>query len=192
MKKKATIVVLAFSLVLCFAIGGSLAWLVDDTKKVTNTFSTSDINIELAETTSNYKMVPGNTIAKDPTVTVEANSEACWLFVKVEKSANFDDFMTYGIADGWTQLTKDAQGNTITDLIYFREVAASDSDQNFTVLANNNVTVKTNVTKEMMNGLTDETMPTLTFTAYAVQKANITTATEAWEIAIDSTNSPTT
>lgn len=94
MKKKATIAVVALALVLCFAIGGTLAWLVDESDKVVNTFTYGDINIDLSETTGEkYKMIPGNDITKDPKVTVEANSEACWLFVKVEKSDNYADYL---------------------------------------------------------------------------------------------------
>ena len=49
MKKKATIAVTALLLVLCFAIGGTLAWLKDETKPVVNTFTYGDINIDLSE-----------------------------------------------------------------------------------------------------------------------------------------------
>ena len=105
MKKKLTVSLAVLALVACMAAGATLAWLTAKTSSVTNTFTYGDINIELKETTGeSYKMVPGNKITKDPKVTVKANSEACWLFVKVEKSGNFDKFMTYGIADGWTKL----------------------------------------------------------------------------------------
>lgn len=200
MKKKATIAVVALALVLCFAIGGTLAWLVDKTDKVVNTFTYGDINIDLWEndynpengildtskkvtSESDYKMVPGNSMPKNPTVTVEADSEACWLFVKVDESSNFDTFMTYAIAEGWTQLTVDAEGNAITDLIYYRKVDATTADTDFTVLENNQVSVKEDVTKEMLNA-DDFVAPTLTFTAYAVQRdSNITTVAQAWTIA---------
>ena len=104
MKKKAWLSALAVVLVLCCAVGGTLAWLTQKTDAVVNTFTVGDINITLTETEREYKMVPGNTIDKDPTVTVQAGSEACWLFVKVEKSANFDTFMTCAMATGWTAL----------------------------------------------------------------------------------------
>lgn len=172
MKKKAFLSMAAVILVLCCAVGGTLAWLTDKTDSVTNTFTVGDINIALAETTSDYKMVPGNTIAKDPKVTVKAGSEACWLFVKVEKSSNFGTFMTYEMADGWTALT----GN---DGVFYREVAAATTDTDFAVLKNNQVKVLDTVTKEMLTGQ-GFTAPTLTFTAYAVQKDNIGTAAEAW------------
>lgn len=171
--KKKVLSIVAVVLVLCCAIGGTLAWLTDKTNPVVNTFTVGDINIELKETTTNYKMVPGNTITKDPKVTVKANSEACWLFVKVEKSSNFDSFMTYEMANGWTALP-DVTG------VYYREVAATTAATEFSVLKDNSVLVKDSVTKTMLNGLGETTFPTLTFTAYAVQKDNVATATDAW------------
>ncbi len=173
MKKKLSIYLIATAILLCCAVGGTIAWLTDQTDSVKNTFTFGDINIILDETTSNYKMVPGNTISKDPKVTVKANSEACWLFVKVEESSNFDDFMTYSIDSSWTALGTSYPG------VYYREVAASASDQVFNVLTNNQVTVNESVTKEMFND-SSFVEPTLTFTAYAVQKDNISTATAAW------------
>lgn len=179
MKKKATIAVVALALVLCFAIGGTLAWLVDKTDKVVNTFTYGDINIKLSETTGNkYKMIPGNDITKDPKVTVEANSEACWLFVKVEKSDNYGSYLAdYTIADGWTALDGFAG-------VYYREVdAATDlSGTSYQVLAGDKVTVLESVTKSMMVDIKNGTVaePTLTFTAYAVQKDGFDTAASAW------------
>lgn len=172
MKKKIVLTVTALTLVLCFAVAGTLAWLVAHTDPVTNTFTVGDINITLTESTTEYKMVPGNTISKDPTVTVKAGSEACWLFVKVEKSANFDNFMTYSIDSGWTELTG-------VDGVYYREVGAATVDESYSVLAGNKVTVMDTVTKDDLTA-DDFKQPTLTFTAYAVQKDNITTATAAW------------
>ena len=46
-------------------------------------------------------------------------------------------------------------------------------------MKNNQVKVLDTVTKEMLTGQ-GFTAPTLTFTAYAVQKDNIGTAAEAW------------
>lgn len=159
--------------VMAVSVGGTIAWLTAQTATVTNTFTAGDINITLAETTTDYKMVPGNTIAKDPKVTVKGGSEACWLFVKVEKANDFDTFMTYGMADGWTALAG-ANG------VYYREVPAAAADTSFDVLAGNQVTVKTDVTKAQLNALNENTQPKLTFTAYAVQKDNIADAAAAW------------
>lgn len=170
MKKKTLALVLALTLLVAGVVGGTLAWLTDRTAEVKNTFTVGDINIGLTETTTDYKMVPGNTIAKDPTVTVKANSEACWLFVQVTESENLDTFITYAIANGWTKLKSG---------VYYREVSASDADQPFSVLAGNAVTVNNTVTKEMLTAK-DFTNPTLTFQAYAIQKDHFTTPADAW------------
>lgn len=161
--------------VLAASIGGTVAWLTDKTSTITNTFTAGDINITLAETTTNYKMVPGVDIAKDPKVTVTEGSEDCYLFMKIEESTNakFGDFMTYEIADGWTALTG-------VDGVYYRTVLATNTVKAFDVLKENKVTVKENVTKQMMKDLTEATRPTLSFTAYAVQMAGSADAAAAW------------
>ena len=148
------------------SVGGTIAWLTAKTDAVTNTFTTSDINITLAETKNDFKMVPGSTIEKDPVVTVKAGSEACWLFVKVEKSTNLDSFITYTMADGWTEVSG-------VPGVYYRTVNAVTADTPFDVLKDNKVTVKDSVTKADMNALTETTKPTLTFTAYAVQSVSL-------------------
>lgn len=177
MKKKSLALLLAIALVVVGAVAGTVAWLTDQTPSVTNTFTTSDINIELKETKNNFQMIPGWNIEKDPKVTVKAGSEACYLFVKLEKSADFDTFMTYEMAEGWTALPGNAG-------VFYREVAAATADTTFEVLKDNQVTVKGTVTKAQMNALTADTYPTLTVTAYASQQfKNNTqefTATEAW------------
>lgn len=177
MKKKSLALLLAIALVVVGAVAGTVAWLTDKTPSVTNTFTTSDINIELKETKNNFQMIPGWNIEKDPKVTVKAGSEACYLFVKLEKSADFDTFMTYEMAEGWTALPGNAG-------VFYREVAAATADTTFEVLKDNQVTVKGTVTKEQMNALTADTYPTLTVTAYASQQfKNNTqefTAAEAW------------
>ena len=162
MKKKSLALLLAIAIVVVGAVAGTVAWLTDRTPSVTNTFTTSDINIELKETKNNFQMIPGWNIEKDPKVTVKTGSEACYLFVKLEKSENFDQYMTYEIADGWEPLPE-APG------VYYREVAAATADTTFAVLQGNQVTVKGTVTKEQMNALTADTYPTLTVTAYASQ-----------------------
>lgn len=173
MKKKLT-TVLAIVLVVALSVAGTYAYLTDKTGPVVNTFTVGNVNIDLTEKTTDYKMVPGTTINKDPKVTVKADSEDCWLFVKVVKSDNFDSFLTYDMANGWTALDG-------VNGVFYRQVEAGTADQDFAVLANNTVSVKSDVTKAMMDGLTDATRPTLTFTAYACQTAGFEdNAAGAW------------
>lgn len=202
MKKKGIVIVLAMLLALCIGVGATLAFITVETQSIKNTFTYGDINIDLWESEikadgtlgdkksslnskveqSGFKMIPGNTIAKDPTVTVKKGSEACWLFIKIEKSSNFDTFMTFEIidgSDGWTAL-----GDRYTG-VYYRAVGAVDTDTNFPVLKDNRVSVKNTVLKTDLNALSHDTLPTLTFTAYAVQQANVADATTAWAIAVN-------
>ena len=173
---KAFVLLLALVLVFGVAAGGTVAWLVAKTDSVVNTFTYGDINIDLAETTGkDYKIIPGVDIEKDPKVTVKANSEDCWLFVKVVAAGDFvQDKVKYEIADGWTAL----EGQTG---VYYREVAAVTADTSFDVLKDNKVTVSDTLTKEDIKTITAENQPTLTFTAYAVQKDGITDVNTAWE-----------
>ena len=191
MKKNKKLAALICSvLLLVGAAGATLAWLTDTSGPVTNTFTASDINITLEETTgTNYKMVPGDDISKNPKVTVAAESEACWLFVKVTEVNDVDGYLTYALADGWTAL----EGETG---VYYREVTAdvAKAGVTYSVLAGDKVTVKDTVTKAMMDAIdgvvvegqtatADEELaarPQLTFKAYAVQRANINDAATAW------------
>lgn len=164
-------------------IGGTVAWLIDQTNPVVNTFTYGDVNIDLdesdtglddddSEDTNDYEMVPGEVITKDPKVTVFTDSKACWLYVKLVESDNFDDFMEYEVEDGWTQL-KDASGNDVEGVYYRQLDEVVDEDVVCGVIKNNEVHVKGSVTKEMLNALDPEgeeaNYPTLTVTAYAVQ-----------------------
>lgn len=170
-KKKLLVPVMVVALVLA-TIGGTLAWLTAQTDEVKNTFTVGNVNVALAESDNlDLKMIPGKTITKDPKVTVEAGSEASYVYVKVVKSANFDKYMTYEMAEGWTQL------DGVAD-VWYREYTPKDK-ADYTVLKNNVVKVKDTVTSEEMVEA-GKTAPTLTVKAYAVQKENMTNAKDAW------------
>lgn len=176
---RAFVTLLALVLVFGCAVGGTFAWLTAKTDPVVNTFTYGDINIGLAESTgSDYKIIPGMNIPKDPKVTVKAGSEACWLFVKVEEEnwPTFKDGETakiaYEIAPGWTAL--EGQSG-----VYYREVGAAAADTSFEVIKGNVITVSENLTKTEVNNVVT-VQPKLTFTAYAVQKDGVTSAADAW------------
>ena len=178
MKKKGLALVLALALMVVGAVAGTLAWLTAKSDTVTNTFTTSDIKVKLEETTgTNYKMIPGYTIRKDPQATVLTGSEECYLFVKLDKSTNFETYLTYEMDEGWTLVPDETN-------VYYRKVQTADIGTAYSVLKGDKVTVKGEVTKAMMDDLTTETLPKLTVTAYASQlHENATTefdAAEAW------------
>lgn len=201
-KNKKLIAIISCMILLIGAVGATIAWLTDETDPVENTFTVGNIDIDLYETSGDdqvhakdYKMIPGTTLDKDPKVTVEAGSEACWLFVKVTETCDvtkpdctdkyaFSDFITYRVitgAGGWNQLM-DNEENPVAG-VYYRAVSASTADQKFDVIGTNiddnfvtnKVVVKDTVTKEMMDALESalesntNAAPKLTFKAYAVQ-----------------------
>lgn len=174
MRKKGLALVLALALMVVGAVAGTLAWLTATSDTVTNTFTTSDIKVELKETKGDdaadgktFKMIPGYAIEKDPKAKVLDGSEDCFLFVKLEKAGNFDTYLEYTIADDWTQLT----GEGIPDAVYYRTVKGNQIGEAYSVLKGDQVTVKGTVTKADMEALNKDSAakPTLTITAYASQ-----------------------
>ncbi len=185
MKVKTIAMIMATVMMVVCMVSGTLAWLTATSDEVKNTFTTSTIKVQLAETKTDFKMVPGHEIAKDPKATVLAGSEECWLYVKLEKSTNFDSYLTYEMADGWTLVSGETN-------VYARKVESANIGTSYSVLKGDKVTVKTDVTKTMME-TAETSKPTLTITAYASQlNKNATeefTAAEAWAN-ITSTTSP--
>ena len=193
---KMFVMMLALVLVFGCAVGGTIAWLTDKTEAVVNTFTYGDIDIELTETkpTGNQaKIIPGVDIEKDPKVTVKPNSEACYLFVKVEAAGTFvAGKVEYSVRDGengWTKLT----GVDGVDNVYYREIseAQAKAGVSYYVLAGNKdhpngvVTVKDTLSKEDVKNIGTAT---LTFTAYAIQKEGTGTPAEAWAKITSTTN----
>lgn len=186
---KKTLLTIILTVVVCFAVvGTTFAWLMDKTEPITNTFTVGNVDIELAESANlDLKMVPGKVIEKDPKVTVNANSEACWLFVKVEETNNIFDtdkqFVTYEIDAAWTALA---------DGVYYIKVdeATAKTGIDYDVLLNNQVTINKAATAVHFEAA-ETAQPTLKFTAYAVQSEGIDNAAAAWAIALNE-GEPTT
>ena len=99
MKKKILLVGLLVVLVAAVSVGLTVAFLTSQSS-VTNTFTVGDVAITLDEakvdangdpvtpaervTANTYKLIPGHSYTKDPQIHVDAASEDCYLFVKVE------------------------------------------------------------------------------------------------------------
>ena len=181
--KKTLLTILCTVLVCSCVMGATLAYLADKTDSVTNTFTVGDIEIDLEETTGDeYKMVPGATIAKDPTVTVAAGSEACYVFVKIDKTNNVDTYISYSVDDRWEPLTG-------VDGVYYCKlgnVGDTLAETVIPVLTDDKVTVNTGITKAQLEAA-DANKPTLTFTAYAVQQQSLTLE-QAWTQALTASN----
>lgn len=179
MTKKTLVAISAVVLVFFCTVGATLAWLVDSTDEVKNTFTTAGIEIELIETQNpdgtevangvtdwTAQMIPGYTYSKNPKVTVKANSVDCYLFVKFEETNNPSTYLTYTstltAADGWTQ----GDGTDIPANVWYRKVTASDTTRSWELLSGNTISVKDTVTKDNMQTAASAT---LTYTAYASQ-----------------------
>lgn len=125
--KKAALLLCSAVLLVCISIGATVAYLTS-TDKVTNTFTVGNVKITLDEAkvdangakvkdeegndvarvqANSYKLMPGHTYTKDPMIHVDAASENCWLFVKVENGiAAIEDanktIAAQMTANGWT------------------------------------------------------------------------------------------
>lgn len=208
MKKRTVAVLCAAAAVLGVIIGGTMAYL-QHSATVVNTFTAGRIGITLTETDQNgkpvsdqnYIMAPGVDLRKDPKVTVDANSEDCYLFVKVTERNITDQTtpITWAMAEGWNEVKK-ADGEKVDGLVgneslYYREYYKEDSQLVYSVLKDDKVTVPNTVTQSQMNSYKDN-HPQLTFTAYAIQKdwltkdddgtqVKITDPAEIWDLVKD-------
>lgn len=119
--KKTLTIILAFALVIAMSVAGTVAYLTSQ-DSVTNTFTVGKVKITLDEAevdangavtsaervkANSYKLIPGHAYTKDPIIHVDASSEECWLFVKVENgiSAIEDSANTIAAqleANGWS------------------------------------------------------------------------------------------
>lgn len=141
-------------LLVCLSVGATLAYLTSTTDNVVNTFTVGKVAIDLNETQvdlngvpvpsaapvkkNDYKLMPGHTYTKDPTVTVKANSEACYIraFVTVSLSDKFDKLFSDHVKDfaigdwvtlnaNWTYITnvEDTTANTRTYEVWYKNGA---------------------------------------------------------------------
>ena len=188
--KKLVIAVVALSLALIAFAGTTLAWLTSTPDAVTNTFTAGDVAIILNEaptdeygviidgvarrTANTYKLVPGREYEKDPTVFVQANSEECYVFVKIANQLvgvidESTDIDTQILANGWTALAG-------YENIYYKVVPSASTETKLVVFDG------FKVDEEADNDvIKNNDGNTIIVTAYAVQEYGFDSAVEAWE-----------
>ena len=191
-RQKLITTVICLSAILCCLVTGSIALLIAETQTIENTFTPSNIAIELkedgaVENKQNFQMVPGATLPKAATVKV-TNDVPCYVFLEVKKVNNVDNYIAYAVNTAWKLLPK-VQGEDANTLIYYMAVDTKNASTTIDVLAAgefafvlgdkttaykwnaNEVLVLPTVTKTMMDALSAEgaQMPTLSFAAYAIQ-----------------------
>lgn len=179
-KKKILSVALAASLAAVAVVSSSLAYFTD-TETKTNEFTVGNVDITLTEEKwdadlNNKDLIPGKTIPKDPTITVDADSETAYTFMKVELSDDFVDLLTaYATAEGIedpAQVIDDwfvsevqpkvmEMGDNYVILGVLSPKAAGESVTYF-----DEVTIPAAVTQEMIKA---DGVYTIDITAYAIQ-----------------------
>jgi len=166
-------VLLLTALVLAVGVGVTIAFIATSSQPVINTFTIGNVELSLTETTgTNYRLIPGTILDKDPHLTVKAGSDDCWLFFRMEASGNLADYVTYAPGPGWAALAGE-------EGVYYRQVDLSDVDQKFQLLQGNMVRVMDSVTEEQLAAI--QASPTLDFTGYAIQRTGMATAADAWQ-----------
>ena len=208
MKKRMMALVLCVALVAVAAVGATMAYFTD-TREVTNTFTVGNVNIKLDETevtedgvpvanadrvTKNtYKLIPGHTYVKDPTITVVKGSEECYVraIVTINKAqvldaifapnggVNLSTILTGTDMEKWDYkgVTKDADNDARIYTLWYKEtVKAVDSDVKLPALFEKLV-----VPKEMTNqNLASLKNFEIKVEANAIQADGFKDATDAW------------
>lgn len=216
MKKmyKAMLLVLCAVLLVAGSVMGTLAYLKATTGPVTNTFTVGSVAITLNEAKVNeygeklnanlvvwkegdapaprvmknaYKLIPGHTYVKDPKITVAANSEASYLFVRIKNDINGieaagDNTIAKQMdANGWTPLESGSR-------IYYRSAAATAEEaMEYPVFASFTIADNAN-DLEYWNKISSETV--VAVTAYAVQADGFSDAQAAWEATYGAPTNP--
>ncbi len=178
-----------------FAVGTN-AWLHDHTEATLNTFTFGNIDIDLTETGAvegkqTIKLNPGQKVVKDPKITVIPKSEDSYIYVRVEENLvtnasgdtlKFSDYIQYNIADDWTEI-----GNT--GIYYLEHDKTDDATEYYIIKGEGNGELKNGFVKcnpdvdcDDVKAVSEDgaQLPTLSFTAYAVQKGIADNATDAW------------
>ena len=206
-KTKALGLLMAVVLLVTATVFGTMAYLTD-TQEVVNTFTVGSVAIKLDEAEVNpdgtykaghdnrvegnsYKLMPGRTYFKDPTVTVLKGSESSYVRMLVTisdaealkaacgGSFQFDEFFANWDEENWTlfNTAEDTEANTITCEFRYKEaVAASDSDVVLDDLFES-FTVPGSVTNSQLAALEDMQ---ITVVAHAIQADGFDDADAAW------------
>lgn len=151
--KKALLVCLCLCVVVALTVAGTLAFLTD-TQEVVNTFTVGNVDITVDEakvntdgtpvtgadrvTGNEYHLIPGQTYTKDPTMTVEAESEAAYvrMLVTMTHKTELDDIrVSLSMLNGWDRdtwiyksTTVDTTADTVTYEFWYKEAVAPNGE----------------------------------------------------------------
>lgn len=118
-----------------------------------------------------YKLIPGQTYIKDPTIHVGSTSEDCWLFVKVENNVS-------DIEDADNTIAKQLETNgwaVHSDNVYYysKNENTAKAGENIKVFEKFVVADNADLSKVV-------TEDQIVITAYAVQKDHVDSVAAAW------------
>lgn len=199
--KKAALLLCSAVLLVCISIGATVAYLTS-TATVTNTFTVGNVAITMDETkvdengtpiqganrvqANTYKLMPGHTYTKDPTIHVSNTSEEAYLGVKVvfENSAEADEKLSLNmlsifsgfIAENWTIQEKTQEDNDV----YYLLTRKNTVTKNDNIKLFDYVVIPDEMTNEQIAYLNNIRME---ITAYAVQKDGFSSAADALKAA---------
>ena len=157
-KTKIALTLVCAVLLVAASVMGTLAYLTATTGTVTNTFSVGNVSFDTVNngldeadvdvygvketvsdgeggtkdaprvTANTYKLIPGHSYTKDPTVHIGADSENAWLFVKVEngiseiEATGTTTIAAQMTAKGWTLVTG------TTNVYAYKETVSAGAD----------------------------------------------------------------
>ena len=177
MKKKILAIVLCVAMLAIAVVGGTMAYFTDHEAKV-NTFTMGKVDIALTEPnyagdTGALHVYPGQTYAKDPTITVAADSEDCYLVatVTITKRANLHALYandTTGVKQPWGLSLAGKGGMVSGGLADYTATGAVDNGVSGTMLSKDGADVAFLTYSE------DVAADTITYTFYFknIHKAN--------------------
>lgn len=193
MKKKIVSVCLVVCLLATAIIGTTLAYFTD-TAEVTNTFTVGNVDITLDEAkvggdgqaiepeerviSNEYKLYPGKSYDKDPTVHVSGESEDCYVFVEVAVSENIESVLDeFALDTKWAKL-KGTEGS-VSGIYYYVNEGNSIVSKGTDLIVFDGFKILDGATNEDLAKVTGA--DTITVIAYAIQAEGFTTAQEAWD-----------
>ena len=182
--KKLVIAVVALSIAMVCVVGGTLAFLIAQSNVVTNTFTYGEITISLWENVldkngnvtdeKNYvgieygKIIPGDVVNKNPTVTVSKGSESCYVYVLIENQLG--DAASYDIdASKWEEIGESENKRLYRYRVDGGIVNAADADKNLEVFGT--LVFSSDLDKNTIGALAGKNV---VISAYAHQSDNTT------------------
>lgn len=137
MKKKSILMAaIAVMLVAVLVVGGTLAYFTDKSDAKVNTFTMGNVGIDLTETAwdadADHTLVPGKFYDKNPTITVDANSQDAYVFLKLDLNKYVSLINLMGV-DAYKNVDA-LKGQTYPGFIKFVEMLAGNNELRATVL----------------------------------------------------------